>query len=158
MVYKFFDKAVNTRTGISDNQKLVYEVYKPTTKKVPRLKVYSSCQENTWIADLADMLSLNKYNKGIRFLPCIIDVCSNYVCVIPLKDKKGIINTSAFQKTLYEWVDQCSEFYYRSTKSRLHDNSIKIGIEGKYTVAERFIRTLKRKIYKHMNLLTKCAY
>ena len=56
-------------------------------------------------------------------------------------------------QTRYGWIDQGSEFYNRSIKSRLHD--IKIGIEGKYTVAERFIRTLKRKIYKHVNLVTK---
>ena len=55
-------------------------------------------------------------------------------------------------QTRYGWVDQGSEFFNRSIKSRLHDHNIKIGIEGKYTVAERFIRTPKRKIYKHMNL------
>ena len=58
MVYKFFDKkAGNTQTGISDNQKLAYEVHKPTTRKVRRLKVYSVYQENTSGADLTDMLS-----------------------------------------------------------------------------------------------------
>ena len=89
MVYKFFDKkAGNTQTGISDNQKLAYEAHKPTTRKVRRLKVYSFYQENTSGADLTDMLSRNKYNKGVRFLQCVIDICSNYTCVVPLKDKK----------------------------------------------------------------------
>ena len=75
MVYKFFDKkAGNTQTGISDNQKLAYEVHKPTTRKVRRLKVYSSYRESTWGADLTDMLSLNKYNKGVRFLQCVVDI------------------------------------------------------------------------------------
>ena len=56
---------------------------------------------------------------------CVIDIFSKYTWVIPLKDKKGIIITNAFQKILDEsnrkpnkiWVVQGSEFYNRSMKS-----------------------------------------
>ena len=41
-----------------------------------------------WGADLADMQLLSKYNKGIRFLLCVIDIFSNYAWFVPLKDKK----------------------------------------------------------------------
>ena len=44
------------------------------------------------------MQLINKFNKGFRFLLCVIDIFSKYVWVVPLKDKKGIIN--AFQKIL----------------------------------------------------------
>ena len=81
--------------------------------------------------------------------------------VVPLKDKKGITNTNAFQTILDESsrkpnkisVDKGSEFYNRSMKSWLQDNDIETYSthnEGKSAVAERFIRTLNNKIYKYM--------
>ena len=48
------------------------------------------------------MQLISKFNKGFGFLLCIIDVFSKYVWVIPLKDKKGITRTNAFQKSLDE--------------------------------------------------------
>ena len=47
------------------------------------------------------------------------------------------------------WVDKGSEFYNRLMKSWLQENDITIYSshnEGKFVVAERFIRTLKNKI------------
>ena len=43
---------------------------------------------------------INKFNKGIRFLLCVIDIFSKYAWVIPLKDKKGTTITNAFQNIL----------------------------------------------------------
>ena len=51
-------------------------------------------------ADLADMLLISKFNKGIRFLLCVIDIFSKYAWVIPLKDKEEFTNTNGFQKLL----------------------------------------------------------
>ena len=71
------------------------------------------------------MQLISKSNKGFRFLLCVIDIYSKYAWVIPLKDKKGITITNAFQKILKEsnrkpnkiWVDKGSEFYNKSMKS-----------------------------------------
>ena len=49
-----------------------------------------------WGADLADMQLLSKFNKGFRFLLCVIDTYSKYAWVIPLKDKKGVSIVNAF--------------------------------------------------------------
>ena len=38
----------------------------------------------------ADMQLISKFNKGIRFLLCVIHIYSKYAWVIPLKDRKGI--------------------------------------------------------------------
>ena len=46
------------------------------------------------------MQLLSKYNKGIRFLLCVIDIFSKYACFIPLKDKKGVTIVKAFQSIL----------------------------------------------------------
>ena len=68
------------------------------------------------------MQLISKFNKGIRFLLCVIDIHSKYARVTPLKDKKGVTITNAFQKILKEanrkpskiWVDKGSKFYNRS--------------------------------------------
>ena len=46
------------------------------------------------------MQLLNKFNKGFRFLLCVIDIFSEYAWVVPLKDKTGVSIVNAFQKVL----------------------------------------------------------
>ena len=70
MVYKFF----NERTkGLSiNNKKLAEELHKPIVKNFERRKVYSSFKDNIWGVDLADMSLNSKFNKGIKYLLCVI--------------------------------------------------------------------------------------
>ena len=44
------------------------------------------------------MQLISKFNKGFRFLLCVIDIFSKYVWVVPLKDKKGVSIVDAFEK------------------------------------------------------------
>ena len=85
------------------------------------------------------------------------------------KIKEDVSIVDAFQKILDDsnkkpnkiWVHEGSEFYYNSFKKWLKDNDIEmysIHNEGKSVVAERFIRTLKTKIYKHMTSVSKDVY
>ena len=74
MVYKFFDKKSKGR-GIE---------FMP----------------NQQLADLADIQLINKYNKGIRYLLCVIDIFSKYGWVFPLKDRKGVSIINAFELKL----------------------------------------------------------
>ena len=98
----------------------------------------------------------------MRFFLCVIDILERYAWIVPLKDKKGITITNAFQKILKEsnrkpnkiWVNEGSEFYNRSFEKWLKDIDIKtcsIHNEGKPAVAEKFIRTLQTKIYIYIN-------
>ena len=60
-----------------------------------------------------------------------------------------------------KWVDKGSEFYNNSFEKWLKDNAIEmysIHNEGKLVVTERFIRTLKNKIYKYMTSVSKNVY
>ena len=108
------------------------------------------------------MQLLSRCNKEIRFLLCVIDTFSKYAWIAPLKDEKGRIIVAALQSILKQsnkkpnkiWVDKGSDFYNASFKKWLQDNDIVMYSkhhEGKSVVAERFIRTLKSKIYKYMN-------
>ena len=72
--------------------------HKPIIRKFKKRKVCSSFRDNIWGVDLADMQLLSKFNKGFRFLLCVIDIFSKYT--IPLKDKKSISIVNAFQKIL----------------------------------------------------------
>ena len=94
---------------------------------------------------------------------------SKYALVVPLKDKNGISIVNAFNKIIKQsnrkpnkiWVDEGSEFYNRAFKKWLSDNDIIMYStfnEGKSVVAERFIRTLKNKFYKHMTTTGKNVY
>ena len=106
MVYKFFDKK-STGGGFANNEikqnlQLAKELHNPIIRKFRKRKVYSGFKDNIWGADLADMELINKFNKGFRFLCCIIDIFSKYAEVVPLKDKKGVSIVNAFQKILKE--------------------------------------------------------
>ena len=147
MVYNFFDKK-SGRSGIINeaNYQLPDELHKPIIKKFKKRKVYSSFRDNIWGVDLADMQSLSRYNKGIRYLLCAIDLFSKYAWVIPIKDKKGASIVNAFKKIISEgrkpnkiWVDQGSEFYNKSFTDFLKINNIEMYStfnEGKSVVAE----------------------
>ena len=99
MVYKFFDKK-HGGTCITNepNYQLEEELHKPIIRKFKKRKVYSSFRDNIWGVDLADMQSLSKYNKGMKYLLCAIDLFSKYAWVVPIKDKKGISIVNGFKK------------------------------------------------------------
>ena len=87
-----------------------------------------------------------------------------------MKEKKGTTIANAFQNILSNskrkpnkiWVDQGSEFYNTHFKKWLRDNNIEMYSTynggGESVVAERFIRTLKNNIYKHMTANSKNVY
>ena len=151
------------------NEILTEELHRPVIKKFKKRTVYSRFKDNIWVVELADMQLISKFNEGFRFLLCVVDIFSKYAWVVPLKDKKGITITNAFQKNLKEsnrklkkiWVSKGSEIYNSSFKKWLKDNDIEmysIHNEGKYVGVERFIRTLKTKIYKYMISISKNVY
>ena len=88
MVYMFFDKksmagpsslermgsGINTTKPSSSI--LADELHQPIIKKIYKKKVYSQFKDNIWGVDLADMQSLSRKNKGIKYLLCAIDLYS----------------------------------------------------------------------------------
>ena len=109
------------------NKQRAKELNKPVIRTFNKRKVNSPFIDNIWGTDLVDMQLISKFNRGFRLLLYVIDIYSKYALVIPLKDKKGIAITNAFQKILDEsncksnkiWVHRGSEFYNRSIKSWL---------------------------------------
>ena len=148
MLYNFFDKksqgtgrhssstsyrplsSASQLASNKDNIQLADELHKPITQNFKKRKVHSSYRDNMWGIDLTDMQLFSKFNKGFRFLLCVIDIFSKYAWVIPLKDKKGISIVNAFQKISKEsnrnpnkiWFDKRMEFYNNYFHKWLRDN------------------------------------
>ena len=167
MFYKFFDKIDNIE--VKHNEQLAKELHRPIVRNFKKRTVCSGFRDNIWGADLADMQLISKFNKGFRFLLCVIDIFSKKAWVVLLKDKKGVSIVDAFHNILDDsnrkpnkiWIDKGSEFYKNYFKKGLKDNDIEmysIHNEGKFVFAERFIRTLKTKIYKYMTSMSKNVY
>ena len=135
MVYRFFDKK-SSGCGVANepNYQLANELHKPIIRKSKKRKVYSSFRDIIWGVDLADMQSLSRHNKGIKYSLCAIDLFSKYAWIIPLKDKKGTNIVNAFKKILSDssrkpnkiWTDQGSEFYNNSFKDFLKMTNIEM--------------------------------
>ena len=116
MVYKFFDKKT-TGSGftmlakksaiksMAQNEELAEELHKPIFRIFKKRKVYSAFKENIWSADLADMQLISTFNKGVRFLLCVIDIFGKHAWVVPLKDKEGVSTVNAFQSILKKSIE-----------------------------------------------------
>ena len=152
-----------------NNKILAEELHKPVIKKFNKRKVYPQFRDHLWGVDLVDMQSLSKKSKGIKYLLRATDLFSNYAFLVLLKDKKGISIVNTFNKIIKQsnrkpnkiWVDQGGEFYNHVSKKWLSDNDIIMYStfnEVKSVVAEKFIRTLKNKLYKHMTNIGKNVY
>ena len=131
MIYICFDKknilVVALKSENISNKELAEELHKPIIRNFNKRKVYPSFIDNIWVAHLADIQLISKFNKRLRYLLCVIDIYSKYAQVNPLNNKKGITIANAFQKILKDYnhkpnkisVDKDSEFYNRSVKSWL---------------------------------------
>ena len=99
------------------------------------------------------MQAFSKFNRGVKYLLAVIDVFSKYRWLIPLKDKTGKSVASAL-KTIFEerkpekmWVDKGKEFYNKDVKDLIELYSTEN--EEKSSVVERWIRTMKEKMWKY---------
>ena len=165
MVYKFFDKKSAKGRGINkENLKLDNELHKPIIRKIKKRKVYSSFKDNIWGVDLADLQvnTTKELNIFYALLICFLNMILSFL----LSFYRTI--TNAFENILYKskrkpnkiWVDQGSEFYNNNFKKWLKNDITMYSThnEGKSVVAERFIKSLKNKIYKLMTAISKNVY
>ena len=109
LVCKLFDKKspflVDKSTAVSgvntpQNEQLAEELHKLIIKKYKKGPVYSGFKDNICGADLADIQLISKFNKGFKFLLCVINIFSKYAWVVPLKDIKGVSIVNVFPKVL----------------------------------------------------------
>ena len=68
----------NNNNEIKQNMQLAEELHKLIIRRFKKRKVYSGFRDNIWGVDSADMQLIRKFNKGFRFLLCVIDIFSKY--------------------------------------------------------------------------------
>ena len=151
-----YDKAKRKRLDAPEWQKqLATELLKEKRNSFPRRHVYSPDIDTIWTADLVDLQKYARTNKGYRYILVVLDVFSRYAWARPLKYKTGECVANAFNDILQDrkckklWVDRGTEFYNATVQNVLKANNIKLystNNEPKATIAERFIRTLRKKI------------
>ena len=145
--------------GIKKNYRwtdeLAEELHKPVTRKFKKRRVYAGGVDEIWTADLVDMKSFEKFNKGVKYLLTVIDVFSKYGWIVPLKNKTGVEVANALKQILKErkpdklWVDKGKEFYNRDVQSLIDLYSTEN--EEKSSVVERWNRTMKEKMFKYFS-------
>ena len=170
MVYKFFDKK-SSGSGVATepNYQLTNELHKQIIRKSKRRKIYSSFKGNIWGCWISWYAIIKQMQQGIKYLLQAIDLFGKYARVVFLKSKRRISIVNTFPKVLDRsnrkpnkiWVDQWGEFYNNFFKRVLKINNIEMYStynKGKSVIAERFIKTLKNKIFKHMRAISKNVY
>ena len=138
-----FKRSSGSGVDAKPNYQRANELHRQIIRKFKKRRVYSSFRDNIWGVDLADMQSLSKYKKGIKYLLCAVDLFSKYAWVVPLKDIRGISIVNAFQKIISKrcklnktWVDQGDEFYNKLFKRFLKIKTLKC---IQYTMKENLL-------------------
>ena len=126
-----------------------YTKFKQTRRNFPRLKVLSYRLNEIWSIDLADMQSVQSFNKGVRYLLVAVETLSRYLRVEPMKDKYATTTKQAFCRMITKrkgfknsgiiperlWADDGKEF---------------LGVFAKYCRSKKklpFIKlTMKRRV------------
>ena len=132
---------------------LADELHKPVRKKFKRRRVLVGGIDEIWAADLADMKAFSKDNRDVTYILCVIDIFSKYGWLVPLKDKTGK-SVASVLRTIFEerkpekmWVDKGKEFYNKDVKDLIELYSTEN--EEKSSVVERWIRTMKERMWKY---------
>ena len=134
---------------------LAEEFDKPIQRKFKKRRVLVNGIHRLWAAELVDMQAFSKFNRGVKYLLAVIDVFSKYGWLVPLKDETGKSVASALKNIFKErkpekmWVDKGKEFYYKDVKDSVELYSTEN--EEKSSVVERWIRTMKEKMWQYFS-------
>lgn len=143
-------------------RQVVEELHKPARKNFRRRRVIIKGLDDLWQADLVEMISFAKQNKGYRYILTVIDTFSKYAWVMPIKRKTAQNTTEAmnlifsasqrYPKNLQ--TDDGKEFfnkYFKNLMKHYKINHYSTCSVKKASIVERFNRTLKEKMWKEFS-------
>ena len=153
---KRFGWGVVNGTGYIKKKKfttLAEELHRPIKRKFKKRRVIVNGIDKIWAADLADLTAFKDYNDGYTFLLLVIDTFSKYGYLVPLKNKKGETVANALKDIFKKrkpgklWTDKGKEFYNKDVKDLVELYNTEN--EEKSSIAERWVRTIKEKMWKY---------
>ena len=135
-----------------------YTLHNPARRRFRRNKVFVNGIDDQWQADLVDLQSLSRWNRGHKYLLTCIDILSKYAWVVPLKTKTGSELVKAFTKIFQQsrkpdklQTDAGTEFKNKTFPTFLKQHHVQHFVtynEAKAQVVERFNRTLKQMMWR----------
>ena len=139
-----------------------YTKFRPNRKRFKRWRVHSLGINHVWSVDLAHMDKLAAENDGYQYLLVCVDTFSRFLRVQPMKDKQSETALVALKKMLPKaradyplkiWVDQGKEVCGAFKNFCLQNDIVLYNTlnDSKSAIAERYIRTIKSKLYKYFN-------
>ena len=143
------------------NQKS-YQLHYPTNKHKFFNPIIATDINSDWQIDLIDYSKYYRQNKGYKWIFNCVDVFTRKGFGIAMKNKSEKETAKAFKKILDEFVppknmqsDNGNEFLNRSFKEitdkfQINHHTAEPGNHNKNGIIERFNRTLKSKIARHM--------
>ena len=130
-----------------------YTIHKPVCYNFRRNRVIVTEIDDQWQADLVDISSLARFNKGYKFLLTCIDVFSKFAWVVPLKNKMGESLVNGFQIILDTGrspeklqTDKGTEFLNRNFQSFLREKNINFFTTNSELKASVIARTFQSHI------------
>jgi Integrase core domain len=138
-----------------------YTLHKPVRKRFPRNPYTVTNIDDLWEADLVDVNSYSKHNKGVKFLLNVIDTFSKYVWSVPLKNKTATVVANALEKIFKKskrtpvtlQSDAGLEFNNKIVRSQLQRLGIKYHTTRndliKAAIVERYNRTQRSRMEKY---------
>ena len=151
------------------SQQLANELQKLITRNFSKRTVISNGIDKIWAADLVEMQTFSKWNKGVKYLLMVIDVFSKYAWIKPLKDKKTETVRKAFddifksnkRKPKLLWTDKGSKIISKHFKEFFKRKGIQLyhtENEEKSSVVERWNKTTKKRMWKMFSVNNNTVY
>ena len=143
-------------------EQVTYQLHKPALHKYVRNQTVVAHRDDQWQADLAVMMDLARANNGHRYVLTCVDVLSRYAWAVPVRSKtaahvlaalKQLFANAAPRKPKRLQTDKGTEFHNARVRKFLHDQGVELfstNSDHKAALVERFNRTLKTRIYKHL--------
>lgn len=145
-------------------QQIVNEIHRSARRNFKRRSVVLKGIDDLWQADLIDLQKLHTLNRGYKYILTVIDTFSKYAWCTPIKSKTKMEVKNAFELIIKTskrrpknlQTDLGKEFYNNVFDCYL--KSLKVNHYSTYSIkkasiVERFIKTLKFKLYKYFSLV-----
>lgn len=143
-------------------RKVVEELHKPARRNYERRSFDIRGIDETWQADLVEMIPYARQNKGFNYMLNVIDTMSKFAWSVPVKRKNGQNITEAMKSILKKGriptnlqTDRGKEFYNKEFKELMQKFNINLYSTYsnlKASICERFNRTLKNKMWQQFSL------